>query len=120
MKAAKRYFCPISVALSVVTGKWKPLILYSLKGGAKRFNSLQAQLPEVSHKVLTQQLKELQAAGMLTCTRTPRSATYRLTALAESLQPSLTALAKWGVKHHRDLNLELIWPPRAAPSPRRS
>ena len=112
-QTAARYYCPISVTLAAIGGKWKPLILYSLKSGPKRFNALQAKLPHVSHKVLTQHLKELQAAGLITCTRTVSASTYRLTELARSLQPALTALATWGVKHHADLGLQLVWPPTA-------
>jgi DNA-binding HxlR family transcriptional regulator len=110
-KAAARYFCPISVTLGVIGGKWKPLILFSLKGGPRRFNALQARLPHVSHKVLTQHLQELQAAGLITCSRTATTSTYRLTELAQSLKPALTALAAWGIKHHRELDVELMWPP---------
>jgi DNA-binding HxlR family transcriptional regulator len=108
-KTATRYFCPISVTLAVIGGKWKPLILYSLKGGPRRFNALQAKLPHVSHKVLTQQLEELQAAGLITCARTANTSTYRLTELAQSLKPALTALASWGVKHHEQLDVQLVW-----------
>lgn len=111
--AATRYFCPISVTLAVIGGKWKPLILYSLKGGPRRFNALQAKLPHVSHKVLTQHLKELQAAGLITCTRTASTSTYRLTELAQSLKPALTALASWGIKHHGAMNVQLVWPASA-------
>lgn len=109
-KVAARYYCPISVALSAIGGKWKPLILYSLKSGPRRFNALQAKLPHVSHKVLTQHLKELQAAGLIACSRTANTSTYRLTELAQSLKPALTALAAWGVKHHEALDVELVWP----------
>lgn len=109
-KAAPRYYCPISVTLSAIGGKWKPLILYSLKSGPRRFNALQAKLPHVSHKVLTQHLKELQAAGLITCTRTANASTYRLTELAQSLKSALAALASWGVKHHDELGVELVWP----------
>jgi len=108
---AVRYYCPISVTLAAIGGKWKPLILYSLKGGPRRFNALQAKLPHVSHKVLTQQLKELQAAGLIGCTRTASASTYRLTELAQSLKPALAALAAWGVEHHDELDIELVWPP---------
>ena len=113
-KTAARYHCPISETLAAIGGKWKPLILYSLKGGPRRFNALQAKLPHVSHKVLTQHLKELQACGLISCTRTANTSTYRLTELAQSLRPALTALAAWGVKHHDELNVQLVWPPAAA------
>ena len=109
-KKIARYYCPISVTLAAIGGKWKPLILYSLKGGPRRFNALQAKLPHVSHKVLTQHLKELQAAGLISCVRTASTSTYRLTELAQSLKPALTALASWGVRHHEELNVQLVWP----------
>jgi DNA-binding HxlR family transcriptional regulator len=109
-KIAARYFCPISVTLAAIGGKWKPLILYSLKSGPRRFNAIQAQLPHVSHKVLTQHLKALQAAGLIACSRTASASTYRLTELAQSLKPALTVLAAWGVKHHEALNVQLVWP----------
>jgi DNA-binding HxlR family transcriptional regulator len=76
----------------------------------RRFNALQARLPHVSHKVLTQHLKELQAAGLISCTRTANTSTYRLTELAQSLKPALTALASWGVRHHQELDVQLVWP----------
>lgn len=110
-KNAARYYCPISVTLTAIGGKWKPLILYSLKGGPQRFNALQAKLSHVSHKVLTQHLKELQSAGLIACTRTTGTSTYRLTELAQSLKPALTALATWGVKHYEELGVDLVWPP---------
>ena len=106
-----QYFCPISVTLSVINGKWKPLILYLLKSGPRRYNALQAGLPQVSHKVLTQQLRELQSAGLIECTRAGASSTYRLSDTAATLKPVLTALATWGLKHHRAVNAKLIWPP---------
>jgi DNA-binding HxlR family transcriptional regulator len=112
-KKAARYFCPISVTLTAIGGKWKPLILYSLKGGPRRFNALQARLPHVSHKVLTQHLKELQAAGLIACSRTASASTYRLTELAQALRPALNALATWGIKHHGAMKVQLVWPPTA-------
>ena len=110
-KPARRYYCPISVTLSAIAGKWKPLILFSLKSGPQRFNALQSKLPHVSHKVLTQHLKELQAAGLVACSRTASMSTYRLTELAQSLKPVLSTLAAWGIRHHGALNVQLVWPP---------
>ncbi|MFL6576911.1 MAG: winged helix-turn-helix transcriptional regulator [Povalibacter sp.] len=106
-----QYFCPINVTLSVINGKWKPLILYLLKNGPRRFNALQAGLPRVSHKVLTQQLREMQAGGLIECTRAKTTSTYRLTDVGVTLKPSLAALAAWGLKHHRAVDAKLIWPP---------
>jgi DNA-binding HxlR family transcriptional regulator len=104
------YFCPINVTLSVISGKWKPMILYLLKSGPRRFSALQSALPQISHKVLTQQLRELETAGLVECSRVKTTSTYRLTDIAQTLKPALAALASWGLKHHRAVNAKLVWP----------
>ena len=95
----------------MIRGKWKPLILYTLKSGPMRFNALQSCLPHVSHKVLTQQLRELAASGLIECEKAAKSATYRLTPLARTLRPALEALAHWGLAHHQAIDVRLVWPP---------
>src|SRR5215469_16999256 len=52
--------CPVKVTAEVISGKWKPLILFSLKGGALRYGELRRQVPGPTHKVLTQQLRQLE------------------------------------------------------------
>jgi len=57
--------CPVSVALRAIGGKWKPLLLRELKTGAHRFGELRRRVPEASHKVVTEQLRQLEAAGIV-------------------------------------------------------
>ena len=104
-KRRRRVVCPIDVTLSVISGKWKPLILFQLKQGPRRFSELQARLPRVSHKVLTQQLRQLEHAGIIA--HQARARAYELTALGKTLKPALSPLASWGQAHHRALGLEL-------------
>ena len=107
----RRYLCPVDVTLSVINGKWKPLILFHLKSAPRRFSALQAVLPNVSHKVLTQQLRELEAAGLVHRLRSRNGAnvTYEMTEFGQTLKPSLTALANWGRKNHEAIGVELDW-----------
>ena len=103
----RKYMCPIDVTLSVIGGKWKPLILFQLKRGPYRFNELQMLLPGVSHKVLTQQLKQLEQGGLIAKQSRGQYQTYGLTPFGESLKPALAALASWGLKHHGMLGISL-------------
>jgi DNA-binding HxlR family transcriptional regulator len=115
-KRRRIYSCPIDVTLSVIGGKWKPLILFQLKQGPQRFSELQARLPRVSHKVLTQQLRQLEHAGIIA--HQARARAYELTPFGKTLKPALSALASWGQTHHRALGLELASLPRADQPPK--
>lgn len=100
--------CPVKVALDVIGGKWKPLILYELKDGPRRFGELRRALQGVRHKVLTEQLVELQQEGVLTKTvqnGKVMQSEYRLSAYGETLRPVLDSLALWG-STHRELMAE--------------
>ena len=92
------YICPVELALKAIAGKWKPAILWELTSGAKRFNELLSAMPGIAHKVLTQQLTQLQRDGMVmrhSVQNDPHPG-YALTLLGETLRPSLDALAQWG------------------------
>ncbi len=108
---SKKYFCPVDVTLSMIDGKWQPLILFLLKERSRRFGALQAAMPHVSHKVLTQQLRGLERNGLIERGHDTQAkvVTYRLTQFGRTLRPALTALAAWGVKHHKALGYELVW-----------
>jgi DNA-binding HxlR family transcriptional regulator len=109
----RRFFCPIEVALSVLTGKWKPLILFHLKNGPRRFSVLQAKMPQISQKVLTQQLRALELNRLITRERVQNNGNvaYELTEFGRTLRPSLAALANWGQKNCGELGVELVWRP---------
>lgn len=100
----RREECPVSTALSVIYGKWKPLILRELKAGSLHYGQLQRRIPEASQKVLTSQLRQLQRDGIVE--RSVYHANilrtrYALTPYGKTLRPALLELARWGRKHQR-------------------
>ena len=94
--------CGLDAALAVMGGKWKPLILYHLNSGPKRFGDLRRLVAGVSEKVLIQQLRELAAAGVLTrhdYQRVPPMVDYTMTAFGMTLARALMPLCVWGTEH---------------------
>ena len=94
--------CGLDAALAVVGGKWKPLILYHLTSGPKRFGGLRRLVAGVSEKVLIQQLRELAAAGVLTRhdhQRVPPVVDYTMTPFGMTLAQALMPLCVWGTQH---------------------
>jgi len=99
------YLCPVDITLDVIRGKWKPLILWLLSDGGKRFSELEAAVPQIAHKVLSQQLRQLEHNGVIHRRSQPasRTVTYELTEFGQSLGPVLEALADWGKRHQHEL-----------------
>ena len=96
--------CPVKTTLGVIGGKWKPLILYFLKDGAVRFSDLRRSVPDVTQKMLTDRLRELEADGIVrrkVYPQVPPKVEYSLTAYGKTLAPILEAMATWGTKHRR-------------------
>lgn len=94
--------CPVSRTLKVIGGKWKPLILYHLGEGISRNGELRRVIPEITQKVLTQQLRELEEDGMVSrkvYPVVPPRVDYSLTELGNSLRPVLDAMASWGTTY---------------------
>ena len=96
--------CPVSMTLRVLNGKWKPLILRELKDGPVHFGQLRRSVPEATQKMLTAQLRQLMAVGIVDrrviAGRVVRTE-YRLSAYGQGLRPVLLAMAKWGKDHRR-------------------
>ncbi len=93
--------CKAELALRVIQGRWKLLILRELIEGVRRFSDLQRGLSGVSQKVLTSQLRELEADGVVARTvypEVPPRVEYALTALGQDLIPVLEGLHAWGEK----------------------
>ena len=91
--------CPVEVTLTLISNKWKVLILRDLLPGAKRFGELKKSIGTVTQKVLTAQLREMEASGLLTRTvyaEVPPRVEYALTELGSSLKPVLDAMQAWG------------------------
>lgn len=94
--------CSVRAALAVIGGKWKPVIARYLILGTKRFGELRKLMPDVSQKMLTQQLRELEHDGIVArkiYQQVPPKVEYSLTAYGRTLRPVLEALCKWGEKH---------------------
>lgn len=106
----KVYGCPVQLTLDLVGGKWKSHILWELRGGPRGFNQLLAALGGVSHKVLTQQLRELERNGLIVRrTQSVRRSNYAMTPFGQTLRPSLNALAQWAKAHHEHVGATLHW-----------
>jgi len=93
--------CPAEYTLSVISGRWKVIILWHLFDGTKRFSELQRGVVKVTQKMLAQQLRELAADGVVKRTvyaQVPPKVEYSLTPLGRSLQPVVKAMCMWGNK----------------------
>ena len=91
--------CPVSVILVILSGKWKTLIIHHLMSGTKRFNELRRLMPEVTQRMLTNQLRELETDGLITRTiypQIPPKVEYSLTDIGLALKPILAELEAWG------------------------
>ena len=94
--------CPVKATVDVIGGKWKTLILYFLKDGPRRYNALRRDLKGASHKVLTEQLRQLEKDGIVHRHALPGtipSAEYSLAEYGKTLIPVLEAMAIWGAAH---------------------
>jgi len=93
--------CPIIRTIDYIGNKWKPVILVLMVDGPIRFGRIQLYLPSISRKILTEQLREMEASGLITRVRfiekVPR-VEYALSEKGRSLAPVLQALYDWGVK----------------------
>ncbi|WP_426699842.1 winged helix-turn-helix transcriptional regulator [Rhodanobacter sp. Col0626] len=90
----------------MISGKWKPMILWLLTAKARRFSDLQSAMPLIAHKVLAQQLRQLEADGVIqriVREDLPNAGGYRLTDFGRTLRPALNALANWGKTHHQSI-----------------
>jgi DNA-binding HxlR family transcriptional regulator len=91
--------CPAELALQVMRGRWKLMIVRELSGGVRRFSALQRSLAGVSHKVLTAQLRELEADAVVwrrVFSEVPPRVEYGLTERGQALLPVLDGLHAWG------------------------
>lgn len=94
--------CPVETTLTLINDKWKVLILRDLLPGTKRFGELKKSIGNVSQKVLTAQLRQMEDSGLLTRTvypEVPSRVEYMLTELGYSLKPVLDAMWNWGEEY---------------------
>ncbi len=91
--------CPMSIALAVVGGKWKGMILYHLHDGTKRFNQMMRLMPSITQRMLTRQLRELEAHGIIDrriYPQIPPKVEYSLSELGQTVIPVIQQLSAWG------------------------
>ena len=91
--------CAVEATISVIGGVWKPVILFHLLDGKLRFNAICRLTPAATPRMITLQLRELEADGIISRTvypEVPPKVEYQLTALGESLEPILVSMCKWG------------------------
>ncbi len=96
--------CPMSIALDIIGGKWKVIILHQLRGNTLRFGQLRKQIPNITQKTLSQQLKALEQDKLLlreSFHEMPPRVEYTLTTLAEQLNPTLDSLLAWGKEYQK-------------------
>lgn len=94
--------CSVETTLTLIGDKWKVLILRDLMPGTKRFGELKKSIGHVSQKVLTAQLRDMEASGLLTrkvYAEVPPRVEYTLTELGCSLKPILDAMWTWGEEY---------------------
>jgi DNA-binding HxlR family transcriptional regulator len=105
----KKDHCPVEATLDLVGGKYKALILWHLSGGVLRFSELRSRIPKATPKMLTQQLRELEADALVhreVYPVIPPKVEYSLTATGKSLMPILVAMRDWGAEYLRGKDLE--------------
>jgi len=94
--------CPVEATLEVIGGKWKGVILFHVLGGTKRFNELRRLMPGVTQRMLTRQLRDLEADQIIerkVYPQVPPKVEYSLTKFGRTLEPTLKTLQKWGARY---------------------
>ncbi|SDL21090.1 transcriptional regulator, HxlR family [Maridesulfovibrio ferrireducens] len=103
----KEYKCFFELTLLVIGGKWKPIILYFLfREKVLRFGELRKRIPEVTERMLTKQLRELESDGLVhreVYKVVPPKVEYTLTPIGERLIPVLESMREWGVEYEEFL-----------------
>lgn len=115
MRSAPTYICGLDAAVDLIVGKWKPLILWELGTGVRRFGELRQALPGISQKMLTQQLRDMENDQLIrreVFPEVPSRVEYSLTPFGASLNRALEPLGDWG--HD---NMDRIVTLRGAASP---
>lgn len=92
--------CPVTFVMEKIGGYWKPIILFNLLSGQRRYSDLKRSIPTITEKMLIQHLKQLEADGLITREAkpvVPPHVTYTLSAQGKALRPVLLAMAEWAV-----------------------
>lgn len=104
--------CPVITTLSVMGGKWKPVILWELREETRRFTEIKREVEGITNKMLTQQLRELEADQIIRrkvySNEMPLRVEYSLTDYGRTLVPILQAMCKWGIAHQKGEHDKLL------------
>lgn len=95
----KEYHCALDITMSFIGGKWKTVVLWYLRKDKKRFSELKKQIPDITEKMLSLQLKQLEVDGIVerkVFAEVPPKVEYTLTDFGKTLVPMLEEMAKWG------------------------
>lgn len=96
----KSYHCAMDITMDYIGGKWKTVVLWYLKNEKLRFSELKKRIPDITEKMLSIQLRALEADGLILRqvhgTKPPVKVEYSLTEFGKTLIPTLNAIAKWG------------------------
>ena len=102
----RKYNCPAELTISLIGGKWKAILIYNLRRGPRRFGDLRRHSPGITQATLTQQLRELEASGLVRRAAIGKErlagVEYSLTEKGESLKPILYAMIRWGLANQKD------------------
>lgn len=96
--------CPVAATLQVIGGKWTPLILFHLKDQPRQFNALRRLMPDITQRMLTLQLRDLEADGVVArkvFQTVPPHVEYSLTPRGLTLAPIIEAMEEWGMERLR-------------------
>ncbi|MEL6936403.1 MAG: helix-turn-helix domain-containing protein [Cyanobacteria bacterium J06607_17] len=94
--------CPVEATLEVIGGKWKGVILYHLLSETSRFNELRRLMPDITQRMLTKQLRELEANNLISrkvYAEVPPKVEYSISDYGKTLAPVIHALKEWGLQH---------------------
>ena len=103
--------CPVTHAMNIIGGKWKSIIIYLLSKGSLRFGKLAMFIPSVSRKVLTEQLREMEADGLIIREKfneIPPRVEYSLTESGKALVPLFISLAEWSNEFADGIEFEAL------------
>ena len=104
--AEKLPACPVETTLTLISDKWKVLILRDLLPGTKRFGELKKSIGHASQKVLTAQLRQMEQSGLVNrkvYAEVPPKVEYSLTDVGYSLKPILDAMWTWGEEYQKEM-----------------
>ncbi|WP_332262397.1 winged helix-turn-helix transcriptional regulator [Paenibacillus sp. GSMTC-2017] len=106
-----RVICPVEYAFDLIGGKWKGVLLYHLIDGTKRFNEFRKIYPNISQRILTLQLRDLEEAGIVhreVYKQVPPKVEYSLTEFGKTLIPIILMMRDWGIAHKEHFSIKMV------------